>query len=111
MSPPFVLYARTSEAFEDNLWLRIYDPNDKPRLELKFDTPTIKFTDEKDANDPTFPIQVQLTLPLQLKLDKEGTYWFDIAYRDFSLGGTGLVVRFRRLEEGKDATDTTDSNV
>lgn len=104
MTPPFVLYGRTVETFEDNLWLRIFDPDHSPRAEFKFDPPAeIKLARERDPNLPT---NVQFIIPLQLNIQKQGIYWFDIAYRDYSLGGTGLPVMFRKIEEGHNATDT-----
>ena len=102
-SPAFMLYARTAQAFEDNLWLRIFDPDNEPQGEIKFDPPPIEFTEDRDMS---LPVQVQFMLPVQLTIRKEGTYWLDIAYRDFSLGGAGLVVKFRKVEEGKRGTDT-----
>ncbi|MCM3874446.1 MAG: hypothetical protein ND895_27460 [Pyrinomonadaceae bacterium] len=103
-SPPFVLYGRAAETFEDNLWVRVFDPDNEPQVEMKLDPPPVETLDAD--RDPDDPKQLQFYLPVQMTFRKEGVYWFDISYRDFSLGGAGLVVRFRRLGADRNATDT-----
>jgi hypothetical protein len=102
-SPPFVLYARAAEAFEDSLWVRVFDPDNQPLVEVRFD---VNLAPPRLEHEEGWPKQIQFLLPIQLTLKKEGVYWFDIAYRDFSLGGAGLVVKFRKIEEGESGTDT-----
>ena len=103
-SPPFVVYARTAETFEDQLWLRVFDPDDEPAIEIRFDPPKEVIVDESlPANAPK---QIQIVIPVQLVFRKTGTYWFDLSYRNFSLGGAGLVVDFRKTGEEQNATDT-----
>jgi hypothetical protein len=103
MSPPFIVYARTAETFEDNLWVRVFDPDDQPVAEIRFDPPEVP--NEPDR-EPDWPNQLQFFLPIRMALPKEGVYHFDLAYRDFSIGGAGLVVKFRVLREGESGTDT-----
>ena len=104
ISPPFILYARTAETFEDNLWVRVFDPDDKPVAEIRFDPPTeVPFQEDRDKD---WPNQMQFFLPVRMSLPKEGVYYFDIAYRDFSIGGAGVVVKFRRIPEDESGTDT-----
>jgi hypothetical protein len=90
-SPPFVFYARTAETFEDQIWLRVFDPDDEPAIEIRFDPPEEIVP---DSGLPAPPKQVQIVIPLQMNFKKKGTYWFDLSYRDLSLGGAGLVVDF-----------------
>lgn len=103
-SPRFFIYGRTAQAFEDNLWVRVFDPDDEPQVEIRFDPPPKDILDkDRNADDPK---QMQFYIPIQMTFTKQGTYWFDVSYQNFSLGGAGLVVRHRKLGESENATDT-----
>jgi hypothetical protein len=102
----FVLYGRTAETFEDSLWVRVFDPDNEPSVEIKID-PVEAATQFREDWPEDAPKQFQFAIPINMKFSKSGTYWFDISYRDFSLGGTGLVVEYRRLGEGQNATDAS----
>jgi hypothetical protein len=102
----FVLYGRTAETFEDSLWVRVFDPDNEPSVEIKID-PAEAAEQFREDWPKHAPKQFQFAIPIQMKFSKSGTYWFDIAYRDFSLGGTGLVVEYRRLGEDQNATDAS----
>jgi hypothetical protein len=106
LSPRFVVYGRTAETFGDNLWLRVFDPDNEPAVEIKFDPPPLDSAFREDWPDGA-PKQFQFAIPVQLKFHKTGTYWFDIAFRDFSLGGAGLLVEYRKLGAAQDATDAS----
>lgn len=106
-SPPFILYGRSAQTFEDNLWVRVFDPDNEPQVEIKFDPPSKEQVEAiKIHRDPDAPDQFQFYIPIQMTFKKEGTFWFDVSYRNFSLGGAGLVIRFRKLGENENATDT-----
>jgi uncharacterized protein DUF6941 len=102
----FVLYGRTAETFEDSLWVRVFDPDNEPSVEIKIDPTEVVGSFREDWPEGA-PKQFQFAIPIQVKFQKSGTYWFDIAYRDYSLGGTGLVVEFRKLGEDQNATDAS----
>ncbi len=103
LSPPFFIYGRTAEAFEDALWVRIFDPDGQPYSEIRCDPVPLKKAPDREED---WPNQLQIIVPIQLKLKKEGVYWFDLAYRDASIGGAGMVVNFRKLDEENRGTDT-----
>jgi Family of unknown function (DUF6941) len=109
-SPPFILYGRSAQTFEDALWVRVFDPDNEPQVEIKFDPPSKEqiqtLREAQVERDPDDPDQFQFYIPIQMTFKKKGTYWFDVSYRNFSLGGAGLVVRIRKLGEEKNATDT-----
>ncbi|MDQ5847277.1 MAG: hypothetical protein M3539_18480 [Acidobacteriota bacterium] len=102
-TPRFVLYGRTAETFNDILWIRVFDPDNKPVAEIRFDAPS-KFQ-FPEGRDTELPKQAQFMLPIGLAVTKPGVFWFDIAYGNISIGGAGLVIKY--VEEGKQiGTDT-----
>lgn len=99
-SPQFFVYGRTAESSDRPLFLRIFDPDNEPQAEVRFDNHTqIEFL------EPGAPKQIQFLIPLVLKLRKQGTYWFDVAYGDVSIGGAGLAVKQIAIG-GDGGTDT-----
>lgn len=103
MSPQFVVYGRTAESSDQPLFLRIFDPDNEPQAEVRFDNHTQH--EFLGKQEPGTPKQIQFVIPLVLKLRKQGTYWFDVAYGDVSLGGAGLVVK-QVTTGGDGGTDT-----
>lgn len=98
-SPVFFIFGRVAEAFREPLWLRVFDPDNEPQAEMRFDPPVM-------PTEPNMPKQVQFLMKLQMRFNKIGTYWFDLSYQDNSLGGAGLVVGFREGGKESGSTDT-----
>lgn len=102
-SPTIFVYGRTAETLAQPLFLRIFDPDNEPQAEVRFDNHTqLEFLGKQE---PGTPKQIQFVIPLVLKLRKQGTYWFDVAYGNVSIGGAGLVVKHITIG-GDGGTDT-----
>ncbi|HUE84427.1 MAG TPA: hypothetical protein VMM84_20160 [Pyrinomonadaceae bacterium] len=105
-SPAFVVFGRSAETYDDVLWLTVFDPDNHPAAEVKFDPPTQKALNRSPDKDIEYPTQVQFLLPLTMRFKKEGTYWFDISYEGKSLGCAGLVVEHKDIGVQRSGTDT-----
>ena len=98
-TPVFTLYVRTAETVEERLIVTLFDPDGKVGMAFQFGGEQLTYT-------PGLPAQVQLAIGVQFAADKQGPYWFDVSYKGVSLGGAGLVVEHRSMEESHGGTDT-----
>jgi len=98
-TPVFTLFVRTAEAIEEPLAVTLFTPDNK--LGMAF-----QFGGEPQVYTPGLPAQVQLAIGIQFIAEVQGPYWFDISYKGISLGGAGLVVEHRAMEEKHGGTDT-----
>lgn len=98
LTPVFTLYVRTAEAIEEKINVTLFTPDNQAGMGLQFGG-------EEQVYTPNLPAQVQLVVGLQFKADMEGPYWFDISYKQKSIGGAGLVVEYR-TEEKEHGTNT-----
>ena len=96
-TPMFVVYVRVAEVSEA-FAITVFGPDDLPTLQM-FSVPPSAFTEG-------LPRQVQTIIRFQFKLEKEGTYWFDISYQGSSLGGAGLPIEYRPGKEQESGTES-----
>lgn len=97
-TPTFTLFIRTAETVDERLSVTLFDPMGKPGLGFQFGG-------EQQTYTPGLPAQIQLVIGLQFTAQVEGAYWFDVAYKQKSIGGAGLVVEYR-TEQREHGTDT-----
>lgn len=98
-TPRFVLFVRTAETIEDQIQVTAIDPQGNVNLGFSYGGEKHEFT-------PNLPAQMQLVIDVQFIASIEGLYWFDVSYKGKSLGGAGLVVEYRQMEEKEGGTDT-----
>jgi hypothetical protein len=97
-TPIFTLFIRTAETIEERLTVTLFRPDGKPGLGFQFGG-------QKQTYTPNLPAQIQLLIGLQFVAEIEGAYWFDVSYKEKSIGGAGLVVEYR-TEQKEHGTDT-----
>jgi hypothetical protein len=100
MTPQFVLFLRSVETRDEPLKVRVFNPDGKFEVEVAFD----KFNASIFSTE--LPAHVQSTVRIQFQVSKAGVYWFDVLYQGESIGGAGLVIEYREVEERTGGTDT-----
>lgn len=98
-TPVFTLFIRTAETIEERLNVTLFDPKGAPRL-------AFQFGGEQQTYTPNLPAQIQLVIGVQFTAEMEGAYWFDVAYKEKSIGGAGLAVEYRVVEGQDRGTDS-----
>jgi hypothetical protein len=98
MTPPFVVFVRVAEVSEP-FKITMIGPDSVPALQV-----TSQPIDT--AHTEGLPRQVQSFLVLQFEAKMQGVFWFDISYKDKTLGGAGLTIQYRKMEGKQSGTDT-----
>ena len=96
----FVIYIRLAEVTE-GFATTVFAPDDTPAMQM-WSAPN------QTTYSQDLPRQVQVVMGIQFKVEKEGSYWFDVSYKGVSLGGAGLPIEYRPVkeEEENSGTDT-----
>lgn len=93
-TPKFVIFLRMAETLDAELKLTIISPKGKAVAALVFGG-------DAERKNPDYQ-QMQLMAPMQFPVTEHGLYWFDLSYKDQSLGGVGLSVEPRPPEPESD---------
>jgi len=89
-TPKFIIFLRTAETLDGELRLTIISPKEKAVAALVFGG-------DAERKNPDYQ-QMQLITPMQFQVMEHGLYWFDLSYKDQSLGGVGLSLEPRPPE-------------
>ena len=88
-TPKFIIFLRMAETLDGELRLTIISPKEKAVAALVFGG---------DAERRNPYQQMQLIAPMQFQVAEHGLYWFDLSYKDQTLGGVGLSIEPRPPE-------------
>lgn len=92
---PFGIFIRTGWTFDGEVVVRILDPNGVVVGGIDYST---ELPDGLERR----PFQGQVLFTLQFNVTVEGLYWFDVSFNGQSIGGTALLVEFKKIEGNKD---------
>jgi hypothetical protein len=98
-TPPFAIFVRVAEVVEA-FHVTFFDPDNQPAFSVLSVPPSTQVYSEG------LPRQLQTALAVQFKTEKAGPFWCDVSYKGQSLGGAGLVVEYRKVEDKNSGTDT-----
>jgi hypothetical protein len=97
---PLGVFLRTGQTYDGDVTVKVFDPNGAL---------VAGFTFQPNVPPEQRSFQIQMLLRIEFETPVEGVYWFSVSYKEQTIGGAGLLVEFRKVEEAKDEHTTGDA--